>query len=79
MVHDIYWGVTGYNSPPPPPKKKKKKNEFLSLKIDFVLADSAYIGEMPLYAAISLGLHCLLKFPFFQQMVKSMTAAIGSG
>ena len=32
---------------------------FLSLKIDFVLANSADPDEMPPYAAFHLGLHCL--------------------
>ena len=32
---------------------------FLSLNIDFVLANSADPGEMPHYVAFHLGLHCL--------------------
>ena len=35
-----------------------------SLKIDFVLANSAYFDEMPHYAAFDLGLHCLPKYRF---------------
>ena len=37
---------------------------FLSLKIGFVLANSAYSDEMPQYAAFHMGLHCLLKYLF---------------
>ena len=37
---------------------------FLSLKIDFVTANSADLDEMPLHAAFHLGLHCLPKYPF---------------
>ena len=37
---------------------------FHSLKIDFVLANSADPDEMPYYAAFHLGLHCLPKYPF---------------
>ena len=33
---------------------------FLSLKIDFILANSADPDEMPPYAAFHLGLYCLL-------------------
>ena len=36
---------------------------FLSLKIDFVLANSADPGEMQHYGAFHLGLHCLPKYP----------------
>ena len=36
------------------------KTVFLSLKIDFVLANSADPYEMPHYAAFHRGLHCLL-------------------
>ena len=42
----------------------KKNFVFHSLKIDFVLANSADPDEMPHYAAFHLGLHCLLKYPF---------------
>ena len=34
---------------------------FLSLKMVFILANSADPDEMPLYAAFHLGLHCLSK------------------
>ena len=44
----IYWGVTGYNF---------QKIIFLSLKVDFVLANSAEPDE------IHLGLHCLPRYP----------------
>ena len=37
---------------------------FLSLKIDFVLANSADPDEMPHYASFHLCLHCLSKYPF---------------
>ena len=37
---------------------------FLSLKIDFVKANSADPDEMPHYAAFNLGLHCLPKYLF---------------
>ena len=36
----------------------------LSLRIDFVLTDSAYPDEMSHSAAFYLGLHCLPKYPF---------------
>ena len=42
-----------------------KKNVFLSLTIDFVLANNADPDEMLHYAAFHLGLHCLLKYPFW--------------
>ena len=35
---------------------------FISLKIDFVLANSAEPDEMPHYAAFHLGLYCLPKY-----------------
>ena len=35
---------------------------FLSLKIVFILANSADPDEMPHYAAFHLGLHCLPKY-----------------
>ena len=38
---------------------------FLSLKIDFVLANNADPDEMPHYAAFHLGLHCSPKYPFW--------------
>ena len=38
---------------------------FLSLKIDFVLANSIDPDEMPHYAAFHLGLHCLPMYPFW--------------
>ena len=41
-----------------------KKIVFLSLKIDFVLVNSADPDEMPHYVAFHLGLHCLSKYPF---------------
>ena len=37
---------------------------FLSLKINFILANSADPDEMPNYAAFHLGAHCLPKYPF---------------
>ena len=37
---------------------------FLSLKINFILANSADPDERLHYAAFHLGLHCLLKYPF---------------
>ena len=37
---------------------------FLSLKIDFVLANSADHDEMLHYVAFHLGLHCLPKYLF---------------
>ena len=42
----------------------KKKYIFLSLKIDFVLANSADPDEMLIYETFHLGLHCLLKYLF---------------
>ena len=50
MAHCIYRGVIGYNF---------KNNVFLSLKINFVLANSVDPDEMTYYAAFHLGLHCL--------------------
>ena len=40
-------------------KISKKKIVFLSLKVYFVLANSADPDEMPHYVALDLGLHCL--------------------
>ena len=37
---------------------------FLSLNINFVIANSADLDEMPHYAAFHLGLHCLPKYLF---------------
>ena len=42
----------------------KKIIVFLSLKIDFVLANSVDPDEMLHYAAFHLGLHCLPNYPF---------------
>ena len=53
MVHYICFA--GYNF--------KKMFFFLSLKIYFVLANSADPDEMH-YAAFHVGLHCLQKYPF---------------
>ena len=39
-------------------------DEFLSLKIVLILANSADPDEMQHYAAFFLGLHCLPKYPF---------------
>ena len=50
MAHCIYRGVIGYNF---------KNIVFLSLKINFVLANSVDPDEMTYYAAFHLGLHCL--------------------
>ena len=55
-VHCIYLWVTGYSF--------QKYIVFLSLKISFVLANSADPDEMPQCAAFHLGLHCLPKYPF---------------
>ena len=41
-----------------------KKNVFLSLKIDFVLANSADPDEMPHHAAFHLELHCLHMYSY---------------
>ena len=41
-----------------------KKNDCISLKMDFVLENSADTNEMPHYAAFHLGLNCLPKYPF---------------
>ena len=48
-------GVTGYNF--------QNNNLSLSLKIDFVLANSADPDEIPHYAAIHMGISCLSKYP----------------
>ena len=37
---------------------------FLSLKTDFVLANSADLDEMPHYVTFHLSLHCLPMYPF---------------
>ena len=42
----------------------QKNTVFLSLKNDFVLANSADLDEMLHYVAFHLGLHCLPKYPF---------------
>ena len=41
-----------------------KKIAFLSLKINFVSANSTDPDEMPRYALFHLGLHCLPTCPF---------------
>ena len=56
MVHCKYFGVIMYKFP--------NCMIFLSLKIDFVLANNAYPDEMPHNAAFHLGLHCLPKYSF---------------
>ena len=55
MIHCIYKGVTGYYFPP---------KIFLSLKIDFVLTNSADPDKMPHKAAFHQDRHCLLRYPF---------------
>ena len=40
-----------------------KKYIFLFPRIEFVLANSADLNEMPHNAAFLLGLHCLSKYP----------------
>ena len=53
----VYRGATGYNF-------QKKYIVFLSLKIDYDLANSADPdGIIPYYTAFHLGLHCLPKYP----------------
>ena len=42
-----------------------KKYIFLSLKIDFVLANGSDPDEIPHDAAFHLGLHCLPKYPLW--------------
>ena len=42
-----------------------KNITFLSLKIYFVLANSADPDKMPHYAAFHLGLHCFPKYPLW--------------
>ena len=56
MVNCKYQGVTGFIF--------KNNVIYLSLKIDFVLANSADPNEMAHYVAFHLCLHCLLKYPF---------------
>ena len=56
MVHCIHCWVTGYSS--------IYNIVFLSLKINFVLANSADPDEMPHNVAFLLGLHCLPKYLF---------------
>ena len=41
-----------------------KYDIFLSLKIVFIIANSAGLDEMRHYAAFHLGFHCLQKYPF---------------
>ena len=63
MVYYIYWGVKDYNF---------QKNVVLSLKIHFVLANSADPDEMPHSAAFHLGLHCLPKYPVYKGLNNKM-------
>ena len=42
---------------------------FLSLKIDFVLANSTDPDEMPHYSAFHLGLQCLPKFLVWKRLI----------
>ena len=42
---------------------------FLSLKVVFILANSADPDEMLHHAAVHLGLHCLPKYPFSTQVI----------
>ena len=42
----------------------KNIQQFLSLKIDSILANSADPDEMPQYATFHLGPHCLPRYPF---------------
>ena len=64
MVHCIHWGVTSYNF--------QKDFKFLSLKIDFLLANSADPDEMPPHAAFlsvsSLFAKVFMLTFFFKQM-----------
>ena len=53
-------GVTGISSP----MRVTKNIVFLSLKIDFVLANSEDPNEMLHFAAVHLGLHCFSKYLF---------------
>ena len=52
----MYLGVTDYNF--------QKYIVFLSLQVDYVLANSADPDEMPHYAAFHVGLYCLPKYLF---------------
>ena len=47
---------------------------FLSLKIDYVLANSAYPDKMPHCAAFHLGLHCL---PNYQVLFLGLQSSKG--
>ena len=49
MVHCMFWGATGYNF----------QKQSISLKIDFVLTNSADPDEMPHYAAFHQDLYCI--------------------
>ena len=49
---------------------------FLSLKIDFILANSSDTDEMPHHAAFHLGLHCLPKYPFMGSGPKRVKDAV---
>ena len=65
MVHCLYLG--GHRL------QFSKNIVFLSLKVDFVLTNSADPDEMPHYAAFQLGLLCLPKYlfmGFWSSMVK---------
>ena len=55
MVHHIYTGVTGH--------KFQKYLVFLSLNVDFLLANTADPDQMLHYATFYLGLHCLPMYP----------------
>ena len=56
--------ITGYNF--------QKNIVSISLKISFVLANSADPDEMPHDAAFHLGLHCLPNYPFMEGLTDLM-------
>ena len=62
MVHCIYLGAIGYDFN-------------LSLKIDFVLANSDDPDEMPHYVAFHLGGHCLPKTHLGVGLSSSLTVS----
>ena len=49
-------------------KDSMKKNVFLSLKIVFIVANSANPGEISLFVPFHQGLYCLLKYLLWKEL-----------
>ena len=54
----------------------QKTTLFISLKIDFVSANSADPDEMLHYAAFHLGRHCLRKYPLRGTLVRKLVKSL---